>query len=508
MTFAWVVILPVAVMLSLVGSRFTIHWQSVFTITHVVGLLFVIMYKADTPDLYPHNAHYKIGWIATGLVPAQMVIGLAEHMAASLRRRSLRRAHLASAEERCYFIPDGEYRISSESCHNIESNTDALPSSWDTTLQAREQDLDKECDSSNPQLSRSKLSLYRMRISRQLAVTVTWLVSSRTWWCFDLLYRITDRIILPFGFAVVTTGIATFGRFFEGHAIFSGLAHWIKGGVFFWLGLFTLGRWCGSFAELGWAWNARPRARRTKWYPSIEFVESALIFLYGSTNIFLEHLGRWGGDWTAQDLQHLAITILFIGGGLCGMLVESAFIRRLLNMTASQVSVVPIHDESVHEERQQPDTYQFSLNPIPALVILMVGVIMSSHHQSSHISTTVHKQWGNLLLGASFARTLTYILIYLRPPKSTLPSRPPTELLAAFGLIAGGIIFMASSSDTIQAIIDHDLDAMFIYTITMGLVALLMAWEVLVLASKGWAAHCERRLIPSQSPVNHLQGSP
>jgi len=38
----------------------------------------------------------------------------------------------------------------------------------------------------------------------------------------------------------------------EGHGIFSGLAHWIKGGIFFWLGLFTLGRWAGSFGELGW----------------------------------------------------------------------------------------------------------------------------------------------------------------------------------------------------------------------------------------------------------------
>lgn len=38
----------------------------------------------------------------------------------------------------------------------------------------------------------------------------------------------------------------------EGQAIFSGLAHWIKGGVFFWIGILTLGRWSGSFGDLGW----------------------------------------------------------------------------------------------------------------------------------------------------------------------------------------------------------------------------------------------------------------
>ncbi|KAK3180375.1 hypothetical protein K4F52_008226 [Lecanicillium sp. MT-2017a] len=105
----------------------------------------------------------------------------------------------------------------------------------------------------------------------------------------------------------------------EGKSVFNGLAHWIKGGVFFWLGLFTLGRWCGSFAELGWAWNLRPTTgqdQMQKFRPSAEFIESALIFLYGATNIFLEHVGGWGGAWTAQDLEHLAITVLFLGGGL------------------------------------------------------------------------------------------------------------------------------------------------------------------------------------------------
>lgn len=38
----------------------------------------------------------------------------------------------------------------------------------------------------------------------------------------------------------------------EGNQLFTGLAHWIKGGVFFWLGVVTLGRWAGCFGELGW----------------------------------------------------------------------------------------------------------------------------------------------------------------------------------------------------------------------------------------------------------------
>jgi high-affinity Fe2+/Pb2+ permease len=43
--------------------------------------------------------------------------------------------------------------------------------------------------------------------------------------------------------------------------------------------------------------------------------------------------------------------------------------------------------------------------------------------------------------------------------------------------------------------IHYGLDAMFIYTVTMGLVGLLMAWIVMVLAIKGWAIRLERRRI-------------
>lgn len=32
----------------------------------------------------------------------------------------------------------------------------------------------------------------------------------------------------------------------------NGVAHWIKGSAFIWLGFFTLARWAGAFADIGW----------------------------------------------------------------------------------------------------------------------------------------------------------------------------------------------------------------------------------------------------------------
>jgi hypothetical protein len=100
----------------------------------------------------------------------------------------------------------------------------------------------------------------------------------------------------------------------HGKHVFNGLAHFIKGGVIFWFGTLTLGRWMGCFSAQGWAWNLQPFGRKNT--KSMEFLECYIIFLYGITNIFLEHLSAWGEAWIPSDFEHVAISLLFIGGGL------------------------------------------------------------------------------------------------------------------------------------------------------------------------------------------------
>jgi hypothetical protein len=41
--------------------------------------------------------------------------------------------------------------------------------------------------------------------------------------------------------------------------------------------------------------------------PSGEATESFVIFLYGATNVFLEHLSNAGKAWSATDLEHVSI---------------------------------------------------------------------------------------------------------------------------------------------------------------------------------------------------------
>jgi hypothetical protein len=286
----------------------------------------------------------------------------------------------------------------------------------------------------------------------------------------------------------------------RGNSVFNGLAHWIKGGIFFWYGLFTLGRWMGAFADFGWAWNVKPGADLVpSWktrVPSAEFVESFLIFIYGVSNVWLEHLAAWGAAWSPEDYEHISITILFFGGGLLGMLIESTRIRDLLS-----ASILIMQEEQAQhstfteseETWKAPNHYNVPLNPLPGLVILLLGLMMSSHTQESMMSSMIHKQWGTLLVGASLSRGVTYILSYLKPHTSYLPARPPTEIITAFCLMAGGVIFMASSRDVVEAMEWNGLDAMFGFTVGMGAVAMVMAWAVTVVAIKGWAERRENK---------------
>ena len=174
------------------------------------------------------------------------------------------------------------------------------------------------------------------------------------------------------------------------------------------------------------------------------------------------------------------------------MLIESRRVRDWLN---TSVLLLPTGNDLHLEESSlihtPPRSYSFSMNPLPALIIFLLGVMMSSHHQDSMVSTAVHKQWGTLLVGFALARATTYILFFLSPPSSIFPSRPPSELVAAFCLISGGLIFMASTKDVIHIMEDHDLMAMFIFTVCMGFTAFLMAYEIIVLAINGWATRRE-----------------
>jgi len=88
--------------------------------------------------------------------------------------------------------------------------------------------------------------------------------------------------------------------------------------------------------------------------------------------------------------------------------------------------------------------------------------------------------------------------MYLKLPTSYLPQRPPTEIITSFCLMAGGLMLMMSNRDTVKALEDNSLDAMFVFNVTMGFTAFMMAWVAVCLAIKGWAQRSEATRLPPE----------
>ena len=157
----------------------------------------------------------------------------------------------------------------------------------------------------------------------------------------------------------------------------------------------------------------------------------------------MERFGAQAGDaLSIHELQHISIAILFFGAGAVGLAIESKAFR---NWLASGVSV------TIKEKTNPtpPPSYSTSFNPIPALVAALTGLAMSAHHQEYVFAMQIHQLWGYLLVAFGCTRSATYFFLWLRPPASVLPSRPPSEALAAFFLTAGGLVFILSTEQIV-----------------------------------------------------------
>lgn len=295
------------------------------------------------------------------------------------------------------------------------------------------------------------------------------------------IFATVERALVFAGYMQVISGIVIYTGGCRENYINGCLAHLIKGGIFWCYGLVTFARFLGSFSELGWAWNRAPTGNK----PSAEFVESFVVFLYGATNTWMERFGAHPGDpYTTKQVQHISIAVMFWFAGLVGMGIESKRVRRWL--ASSATAALPQASRS-QEAVAEPPSYIASFNPFPALCIGITGAAMAAHYQEYLFQVQIHQLWGNLLTGFSVLRCVTYFFLWLGPPRSILPSRPPTEALASFFLACGGLVFQFSTEEVTIAAMrrGHD-DMMMFLNVAVAITCLAFCWTLCVVAFKGW----------------------
>ncbi|KAK6981557.1 hypothetical protein R3P38DRAFT_3460063 [Favolaschia claudopus] len=286
-------------------------------------------------------------------------------------------------------------------------------------------------------------------------------------------FAVTERALVIAGFAMLLSGIVIYTggcreKYFTGC-----LAHLIKGGIFWCYGLISFARFLGWCSEVGWAWNRATPSHAG--YPTAEMVESTVIFLYGATNTWMERFGAEPGDpYTTKQIQHIGIAVMFWFAGLVGMAIESKTIRRWLTVYSDR-------PENILESHTP------SFNPFPALVIGVTGSVMAAHFQVYLFQVQIHALWGNLLVAFAVLRSLTYFFLWVAPPRTTLPSRPPTEALGSFFLAAGGLSFMFSTEEvTIMAMRRGRDDIMMFAVVAVAITCLAFSWTVWVVGFHGW----------------------
>jgi len=294
-------------------------------------------------------------------------------------------------------------------------------------------------------------------------------------------FGITERFLIFAGYAQLLIGFVTYTGGCRGRYVNGCLAHLIKGSIFWCYGLITFARFLGWCADIGWAWNKLP----SEDYYTAEFVESTVIFLYGATNTWMERFGAKTGDpFTTKQIQHISIAVMFCFAGLVGMGIESRRVRKWLGH-----SVFPISQSSnsPQEAIEEPQSYRGSFNPFPGLVIGVTGAAMSAHAQTYLFQVQIHALWGYLLVAFAVLRCMTYFFLWLGPPKSILPSRPPTEALGSFFLACGGLVFILSTEEiTFAAIRRGRDDVMMILNLSVAITCIAFCWTLCIVGFKGW----------------------
>lgn len=482
--------------------------QTIQSSTLIASLFFLALYAATAPDLYPGNAYSGFAGAIFALVIAHWVLMIIKSISSFLDVKEYR--YLATgdyhdrpkpASEEDHENPEAFVLDDLNESHrgpSLSSTEYGSESETDLSSIDSGRDLGKSGPNFSQDQNRAKPvpALVRKLATYRVFVKANSIIGQLSTFLFHLLNY--PLFFTECGFLL--TGIATAFLMGKGHNVFALLAHFIKGFIFFALGMCELARFFGVGSSRGWAWNEcrlkaprkganRNLASRIKsmlWpsHPTFEFIQSFLIFFYGATNVFMEHLGNNDGVWSHKDLQHASIAFMFFGGGLCGIILESATIQRLIGKA--------FHLQNSENRPTNEVRRGWSLNPMPAFIIFWTGALMSHHQQETELSTEIHVQWGTMFSLAAVIRLCTIALLFIKPlPTNEMaaqrPQRPFTEVLVSFCLVCGGLIFMSSNRETVEGMIYRGLDKMFILNVSVGITVLLMAYFICALAIRGFA---------------------
>lgn len=222
-------------MLSLARSRYKFAATLGFVLSHGFGALLGAMYNHKTPDLYPNNAHHRLGWVLTWIALVHFVSGQFINISRIMKRFGGLEKRLSGRQTLFPLSPEAleeqkydssvlleHSRLSSDSNHGLEPYKESLSlagasaSSVSSLLVGprsayQAEDGGEHIDSDLSDRPRAFAFRKSWSAKRSHASSNILLQAQRS---FFLVHTAVDRLLLILGFTALCTGIVTYGRFF------------------------------------------------------------------------------------------------------------------------------------------------------------------------------------------------------------------------------------------------------------------------------------------------------
>ncbi|KAF9358940.1 hypothetical protein BGX26_000546 [Mortierella sp. AD094] len=213
------------------------------------------------------------------------------------------------------------------------------------------------------------LGVYRKMVRVKPNIRIKWLTGSLT----KNIHSYVGRSHLILAYIQIVLGFIRLIEACPGQYFGQCISHIVMGGSFWWYGGIYLAYLVGSF----------PSVSRPEWY------ETIVMTIWGVINFSILH--QWGTSWSHADLQHTSLGLLWIGGGILSLFLESKY--------------NPLAQFTIRK------------NPIPSLLIIMTGYAMGQHQQYYMFATMVHTFFGYALMLGGVCRL---IQLALRPSVSPI----------------------------------------------------------------------------------------
>lgn len=197
----------IAVVFSVARSRFTIPSQVAFLAVNGLGLFTSIIYDAKTPDLYPNNAHHKMGWAVTWIAAVWFLMTFVNLYMA--RSEKAKERHAMTADNIAQYDRLQNHRWSRDSSHDSATlcSGSRTPSSDSVPLHKQEnpEDADEE------EGSEEQGFIQNNPVDRFLSRKIPRISSGRALTAFKVVFTLIERCIPVLGFVSLLSGGVVFG---------------------------------------------------------------------------------------------------------------------------------------------------------------------------------------------------------------------------------------------------------------------------------------------------------